>query len=760
MIIDFQQGIISYPVSGSLQQFLQFDAGYVTLNADNGPTDITFAHGVENYLVTESSTVPNAWGPISNSVPTWIYWDLNTRSAVRTFGATTIQPVYSANPPVDAVSGQHWFDTTTKRMKIYNSTSGMWGVVIRVFAAKVTNGNILPLGSSSSKPFAGTQVGINIPSVAAGRIIMDDVGMPIRRSTGEFFTLEHEFFVDGSPVNAIRLESVVVNVTAQETMAHHQIVKYTDFGEVHLAVYNDVQTTIIAMITEDILLTHTGTACIQGVITNPNWDWQEVGIPLWVHGTIPGYLTEVDPHVTDPVAHPEAKPPVARVLAQHSVYFDQGLGGYGAVYNMGGGGILEIPDIYVFRAGDTMTGNLGLPPTQTLSNQATTKGYVDSRVLDNLVDVIITSPAEDEVLLYDGTHWINAPLDIPPPVSTVGLRQVFVATEGQTVYTGLVHPYVVGGGQLTVYINGIQQYPNSITETSTTSFTLSAPVQANDRIMAEISTITPPYIQPPTISATGYKQKYTATGGQTTFTGLTNHYVVGGGQLSVYINGVMQYPDTITELSTSSFSVGEPSEAGDVVLAVISDITPPYIYPPAIATMSLDELTDVVITAPALNNTLVYNGALWVNQAGGGGDDIVSVFRVGVPGAEANHSHFIGMTRAQAESLITLAVPTVNITSTTQSGHNHIVTIGYDAPTYKWTITNISNNTLDNHWCIEISSNIEALTGVTITTPVQNQILEYHEHVEPLIHPTPGVWENVTPWWMRPAQEIVVIDIP
>ena len=83
--------------------------------------------------------------------------------------------------------------------------------------------------------------------------------------------------------------------------------------------------------------------------------------------------------------------------------------------------------LYVNVAGDTMTGAL-VVPTLTVSSgtldmstnrvinvgtpvapsDAATMSYVDTRTLDDLDDVVITSPVINQVLSYDGTNWINS----------------------------------------------------------------------------------------------------------------------------------------------------------------------------------------------------------------------------------------------------------------------------------------------------------------------------------------------------------------
>lgn len=328
MILDFQQGIISYPSLGTSQQFLVYDhPGYVNLSTANGRVDITFAHGLENYLFTEASTITHAWGPIPSNTDAWLYWDINPLTAVRTFGVTYLAPVYGPIAPVNPSADQHWFNTDTKMMMLFYRNK--WINVIRVFACRINNLVITPVAVGGQKPFSGSQVNIYTPGIVAGRIIVDDSGRPIRRITGQFFTTEHEFFVNGSPVNAVRLESTILNAATVENTAKYQVVKYTDFGTVGLALYEDTQTTIVAMMMEDLLQGQAGTLCVQGVITNPEWNWPTVGTQLWIHGTIPGLLTDINPYVADPITHKVGQVPVARVLSPTSIFFDQGLGGKG-----------------------------------------------------------------------------------------------------------------------------------------------------------------------------------------------------------------------------------------------------------------------------------------------------------------------------------------------------------------------------------------------------------------------------------------------
>ena len=533
MKIDFQQGIITYPISNGQQVFLAKIGDYVSLQTANGRTDITFAHGTENYLLTEASDVNNAWGPLLPNTDYWLYWNLDLLTAVRTFGFTTVAPVYGPTQPT-AVNGLHWFDTVNHKMFLYQT--GGWREVVRLFAAKVNNAIFTGLGEGiTGQPFAGSQVRLVNFGLTAGRIIVDETGTPIRRTNNLFFTSEDEFFINGSPVNTIRLEANIVNATAKENIARYQVVKYTSFGHIHLATYNDIQTTMLAMSMEDILLEHTGTLCVQGVITNPEWNWQTVGASLWVNGY--GLLSETNPFVVDPITHPEGKVPVARVLTQTSIFFDQGLGGKGdkgdnavatpfasatvfgitklsvdpaVTTNPIAVGINDpiltpythpathpatmiTTDTYGILTGLNAQTQLhqladrtldSLVPTPTLNDYLKWNGtnWVNSAItfpfipttLDSLSDVIVPTPTLNDYLKWNGTNWVNSVLTIPP--SGVTSVDVVGGTTGLTTSGG---PVISSG---TITFAGTLNIANGGTgqTTANAAFNALAPSQATN----------------------------------------------------------------------------------------------------------------------------------------------------------------------------------------------------------------------------------------------------------------------------------------
>jgi hypothetical protein len=329
MRVPFRQGIIRYPYSDVLQQFLQVNDPYINLTAVNGPTEVTIAHGNANYLHIENADVDNAWGPFTDSTDQWLYWDINLLTGARTFGITLVEPVFNATEPASPVADLHWFDTTNNVMKNYQS--GSFTEVARVFAAKfdgVVTFTSLSAGLPNL-PFAGSQVGLTNSSNLSGRIIFDDSGKAIIRATGELFTTEDQFFASGSRVNSIRLESNSHTAIASTQLAAFDIVKYVTGGRILPAGYDDTGSTVLGIITEDIAANGVGNVVIQGVVKNTSWNWTTAGASLWVNGPSDGTLTEIDPNVADSVTYSTKHVPVARVLSSTEIIFEQGLGGVG-----------------------------------------------------------------------------------------------------------------------------------------------------------------------------------------------------------------------------------------------------------------------------------------------------------------------------------------------------------------------------------------------------------------------------------------------
>lgn len=374
MRLNFKQGIISADKDGlGNPDFITVNGSFLMIDTTNEPAVITLAHGTTNYLHSENTNI-NAWNIPTNT--SWLYWDIDPVTAQRTFGITEVEPTYGTIQPT-AIDDQHWFDTASSVMYVYNASLSRWQPRIRLFAAKYESGSILYY------PF-GSQVGIQAtsPLYSAGRILYDIVGQAIQHSDGTFLTTEDELRVNGTLSQGIRLESNTVVATALESISAFSVVKYSGFGKVELADYEDIGTTVLAMATNDGVVSDSISLIIQGVVTNTDWNWSTVGAPLWVD--VNGELTLTDPHSIN--SSRLAQVPVARVLSTTSIIFEQGLGGKGEQ---------GVPGNASTLATDTVSGIVRLATPADDSLDPIAVGNNDPRLTDARIPLTHTHQAVD-----------------------------------------------------------------------------------------------------------------------------------------------------------------------------------------------------------------------------------------------------------------------------------------------------------------------------------------------------------------------------
>lgn len=158
----------------------------------------------------------------------------------------------------------------------------------------------------------------------------------------------------------------------------------------------------------------------------------------------------------------------------------------------------------------------------TLSYFSTSGGAGGASDLDGLSDVVITNPANNEILKYNGTTWVNGTSD-----SVVGgvasyTSDLITASEGQTVFNS---SYTVG--YVDIYLNGVRLINNSdYTATNGTSITLTTAAVADD-IVEVVKWDN--YVNYSSYT----KYSYTATSGQTVFSAI---YFIG--TVDVFLNGI------------------------------------------------------------------------------------------------------------------------------------------------------------------------------------------------------------------------------
>lgn len=312
MKISFRQGIVREQTdSANNPTFLQFDGSVVSLIVTSESTIVAFAHGSSSdYLFEETSTVTGAWsGPFTVNVDYWLYWDIDLLSGLRTFGHTVVEPVVSATAPAGPIADQHWFDTTTYTMKVY--TSGTWIEKIRVFAAKLSKGAVLV-------PYlTGTQVGINTTTFA-GSLIFDDDGNAVKKfdrfGRGKFITTETPISSQTTSLVNFRLEALVIDVQALETIPAFYAIAFQDTRKVGLASYTTPQYPAVGVALEDMNTNEVRTFLKTGYLTNELWNWTEAaGTKLFVGSS--GQLTANVPQLY-------SIQEIATVVSPQTLYID------------------------------------------------------------------------------------------------------------------------------------------------------------------------------------------------------------------------------------------------------------------------------------------------------------------------------------------------------------------------------------------------------------------------------------------------------
>lgn len=344
MLLKFRQGI----VHSNPNNFLVNPAS-VTLQVTSMPLDVTMANKTNNYYHVEAKTVLNAWiTPNNNPNTVYLYIDLDTLNAVRTFGVATQDQIISPTVPLvvpitllPIPDGQHWFDTTNNVMKVYLALTNIWIEKIRIFVATYTNGAPPVLYTPNNQ----SQISlITTESYQTGRVLYDSLGTALRTSDGSFITSETDFYTYGGISNSVRMESDITLVKASQPIPAFSVVAITGYGDdgiypfIELADYTNVNETLIAICTEDLDIDDITAITTRGVITNVLWDWQTAGIPvgrrLWI-GTGPeaGTLVPIDPFIGNNSL--TKKPAVAKILSTNSIIFQQSFEDVGATGSQG-----------------------------------------------------------------------------------------------------------------------------------------------------------------------------------------------------------------------------------------------------------------------------------------------------------------------------------------------------------------------------------------------------------------------------------------
>jgi hypothetical protein len=354
---------------------------------------VAFAAGSKDYLYTEQQSVANAWGPLHLGIDQWLYWDLDNRTGYRTFGITIVEPIVASSMPSSPVMDQHWFDTTACEMKVW--TGNVWSKKIRTFACKLAQGRVPVSMSANSPSFIGTQVG-NTSDTYAGHIIYDaTTNNAIKNANGQFVTTEDKLSTKTISLSQVKVASIIVEGEAQQNMAAHTIVVFSEFGKiVHADQFVAEQPIQFGIIESTAVVGQTVNVVTSGMVTSQAFDFSAIGVNALLYCNATGQL------VSTPVVPNQT--PVAVVVDRKTIQLGVALASSTdtiPVINLAtdtvyGISRLSVPaedaedpivvgdndprfDSYVRKTGDTMTGPLYLygGPTQDL--HAATKKYVD-----------------------------------------------------------------------------------------------------------------------------------------------------------------------------------------------------------------------------------------------------------------------------------------------------------------------------------------------------------------------------------------------
>lgn len=269
MIVKLTQGIIK---EDQEQNFLKRQGNNIDLLASNSSMSIIFAHGNSNYVIIEDADVTSAWqGPFKNNKSYYLYWDIDLKTAQRSFGFTTVKPSFGVRLPSEPsnvpVKDQHFFHTADNYMKVWNGTS--WTIRIRVFAGSLINGQLSSEPSTSQVNLYG--------SFKAGTIRLNRDQYPVKRflDNGEFEFLTDDLDQDKqfTDLKNFRLKNSRLTGQGSEVIEKYRAVVFDIEDKFAKASYTDNVREAVGIALEDISIGETKTILNEGYITDPTWNW-------------------------------------------------------------------------------------------------------------------------------------------------------------------------------------------------------------------------------------------------------------------------------------------------------------------------------------------------------------------------------------------------------------------------------------------------------------------------------------------------------
>ena len=210
--------------------------------------------------------------------------------------------------------------------------------------------------------------------------------------------------------------------------------------------------------------------------------------------------------------------------------------------------------------------------------------------INDLLDVVITSPTSGQFLKYNGSNWVNS--TVPYPVTLEDLSDV--------LYTGIASTKVLK-------FNGTNWVPDFVAWSEISGKPSTFTPSTHTHVAADITDLTA------WVSANASLVNLTALG-DTANSSVANGYLLWDGTGSEVIYSTTIPAASITGLAPVATVGTYASLSGTPTLATVatSGDYGDLLNLPTLVT-NLNSLTDVIINAPASNNTLVYSGGSWSN---------------------------------------------------------------------------------------------------------------------------------------------------
>lgn len=296
MRLSFTHGPIAYQEAAGQPTYLQANGGHISLVVAPRSFEGAIAHGDADYHVVISSTVPTAWGPVTVGQTNYLFIGLDPMTAGVVYGTSLLEPVTGAIPPASPSHDQHWFDTTTRTMRVWNASRAAWSPVIRLFVGRVVNGNTSQIIAAAR----GTTVGVSTPSTP-GYVLLDEVGRPIRSASplGSFITTQTRAraqTTSGGAGVAVSPGDNLIPVRAGENLAAFSAVYLHSDGSARLASGNPAEVNVkvpIGLVRDALYTNQVGVLVQSGELASDSWSWPIPGAPLYVDAV--GQLTTTRP---------------------------------------------------------------------------------------------------------------------------------------------------------------------------------------------------------------------------------------------------------------------------------------------------------------------------------------------------------------------------------------------------------------------------------------------------------------------------------